>query len=241
MTFSTKTGIAASAATGAVLSMLADIVQKEDGAATLKISKALGKIWPGVTPLGAVILILVLAIIIAFIFAKENDKLEHAFFRGLSVLSLVMLITPIQQAPTLPQSAPGRTVGGSVLGTGIAASMWTPGRAAIGANFAQAAPEGALVPVHVRLETSDRRPVSQVTAILVDSSTSKVVGNLRRDAGEFTFFTRAGDYLLRVEVPGYGIVTQNIRVVTGQRNLIQIRLNTTWLPLVFQRLLKPAF
>jgi hypothetical protein len=78
--------------------------------------------------------------------------------------------------------------------------------------------------------------VSNVTAILIDPSTSQVLGSLRREEDEFTFFTRPGAYLFRIEAPGYLIVTYNLHVEKEQRNFIRITLEATWVPIFLQRL-----
>jgi len=226
-------GIALSAAIGAVISIMGDLIQKQDASATLKLSAILARdVMPRITPLVVVCFLVVLAVAVAFIFKANTGK--DAFYRGLSVISLLMLAMPYQLPQTLPQGAPGVRVS---MGRGveIAAEVPRPSVDGMPANLAQVS-GSVFTPVHVRLGTSDRRPVSNVTAILIDPSTSQVLGSLRREEDEFTFFTRPGMYLLRIEAPGYLIVTYNLRVEKEQRNVIRIALEATWLPIFLQRL-----
>lgn len=226
-------GIALSAAIGAVISIMGDLIQKQDASATLKLSAILARnVMPRITPLAVVCFLIVLAVAIAFIFKANTGK--EAFYRGLSVISLLMLATPYQLPQTLPQGAPGVRVG-MVRGVDVAAGVPGPGVNGLPASLAQVS-GSVFTPVHVRLETSDHRPVSNITAILIDPSTSRVLGSLRREEDEFTFFTRPGAYLLRIEAPGYFIVTYTLRVEKEQRNFIRITLQATWLPIFLQRL-----
>ena len=187
---------------------------------------------PSITPLAVVCFLIVLAVAVAFIFRANTGK--DAFYRGLSVISLLMLATPYQLPQTLPQGAPGVRVG-MLRGVDVSAGVPGPGVNVMPANLAQVSGL-VFTPVHVRLETSDHRPVSNVAAILIDPSTSQILGSLRREGDEFTFFTRPGAYLLRVEAPGYLIVTYNLRVEKAQRNFVRIALEATWVPIFLQRL-----
>src|SRR5437588_1920285 len=226
-------GIALSAAIGAVISIMGDLIQKQDASATLKLSAILARdVMPRITPLVVVCFLVVLAVAVAFIFKANTGK--DAFYRGLSVISLLMLATPYQLPQTLPQGAPGVRVG-MLRGVDVSAGVPGPGVNVMPANLAQVSGL-VFTPVHVRLETSDHRPVSNVTAILIDPSTSQILGSLRREGDESTFFTRPGAYLLRVEAPGYLIVTYNLRVENAHRNFARIALEATWVPIFLQRL-----
>jgi hypothetical protein len=143
-----------------------------------------------------------------------------------------MLGTPYNPPHTLLQAPPGRLATG-----GTAFEAIPPGSyfSASSRGFAQSSPAPPLLPVHVQLDTNNRRPVSDLTITLYDISTLKAIGSLSVAMEEFTFFTNAGDYLLRVVAPGYSIVTNTLHVQSGQRNLVKITLHATWVPIAIQR------
>jgi hypothetical protein len=226
-------GIAFSSAIGAFVAILSDLVQKKDASALLALSSVMRDyFWRGFTPFAGMCLLLAISVIIAFIF--KADTAQRAFVRGLAIVSLIMLGTPYNPPHTLLQAPPGR------LGTGGTAFEDIPPGSSLSASprgFAQSqsSPAPPLLPVHVQLNTNNRRPVSELTITLYDISTLKAIGSLSVATEEFTFFTSAGDYLLRVVAPGYSIVTNTLHVQSGQRNLVKITLHATWVPIAIQR------
>jgi hypothetical protein len=224
-------GVAFSSAIGAFVAILSDLVQKKDASALLALSNVMRDyFWRGFTPFAGMCLLLAISVIIAFIF--KADTAQRAFVRGLAIVSLIMLGTPYNPPHTLLQAPPGRLATG-----GTAFEAIPPGSyfSASSRGFAQSSPAPPLLPVHVQLDTNNRRPVSDLTITLYDPSTLKAIGSLKSATEEFTFFTNAGDYLLRVVVPGYSIVTDKLHVQSGRRNLVKITLHATWVPIAIQR------
>ena len=224
-------GIAFSSAIGAFVAILSDLLQKKDASALLALSGVMRDyFWRGFTPFAGMCLLLAISVIIAFIF--KADTAQRAFVRGLAIVSLIMLGTPYNPPHTLLQMPPGRLATG---GTAVETLPPGPDVSASLTGFAQSSPAPPLLPVHVQLITSNHRPVSDLTVTLFNPSTLKAIGSLRSATEEFTFFTGAGDYLFRVVAPGYSIVTYPLHVQSGQRNLVKIILQATWVPIAIQR------
>jgi|GEM_PF-6870746 hypothetical protein len=94
------------------------------------------------------------------------------------------------------------------------------------------------VKVEVILETEDNRPIKEVTVTLLDSNNREIMGRSKFQDRSFYFYQPEGDYIMRIEVPGYRTVERELKLVEGEEiEPIRIKLNRSKLPIFIQRLL----
>lgn len=222
-----------SAATGGLLAVLADIMQKQDASAVEQLKSALGAVlqirtYPWVIGL----LLIALSVALSFIFSADSNK--KSFYVGASILAIMMTTVPYDAKPGLNTGAvvpPSPTAEKAANNLGWWDRLMIPSQV-----FAQdAAPSSHGSPVTVQLETGDQKPVGIAIFSLVDPSTGQVVARSRVQAGKFTFYVTNPQYLLRVQVDGYAIAERSLNPPPPS---LTIPLTPSGIPLAIQRLFR---
>lgn len=218
-----EASLGASAFCGAIVAVLADLMQKDQASAVLTISNMVEVAFRmPFSPLLAALLLVVLGIAMCFIFGADTNK--NAFYVGASVLSAIMIATPYHTPGTL-RTDPGRGAAGPAVHGG----WWDPAVA-----YAQPRATSALVQVSVTLRPADNKPISNVALTLRDSA-QRIVGRSVLSGDRITFYEAPGDYTLSVVADGYQIETRRL-VLTGRPLSVAVALRPTWLPTFVQRI-----
>ncbi|MBZ5663161.1 MAG: hypothetical protein LAO30_01020 [Acidobacteriia bacterium] len=222
-----------SAATGGLLAVLADIMQKQDASAVEQLKSALGTVLQVRTyPWFVGLLLIVLSVALSFIFSADSNK--KSFYVGASILAIMMTSVPYDAKPGLNTGSvlhPTPDAVGATNELGWWGRFLIPSRV-----FAQnAAPSSQGSPVTVQLETTDKKPVSMATFTLVDPSNGQVVARSRVQGSKFTFYVTNPQYLLRVQVDGYAIAEHSLNPPPPS---LTISLTPSSVPLSIQRLFR---
>lgn len=229
---------------GALIALIADVIQKELASSVVRISSSLSLVLK--LPISPLWTVLILALAGAAYCAFRTKASGEAFTVGLGILSVIMTITPYSAAPTLP-SAPAQQ-------ETVSHVAWTPSivfavhpaavpRALHAADSAAGqlhlAADQVLRGVKIRLlfppegKRSDR-----VTLEVFDAKSGEKVGSIATEGTQFNFGLAPGEYDIRITAPGYQIIDDelNVRADTGK----DITLKRSAIPLPLQRLLVPA-
>jgi len=238
-----QTAILFSGGVGALVAVIADIVQKEDTGAVLKIAAVCNKYfllnW---STLWFALSLIVLGVVLCFVFDPTNKKL--AFSTGAGIIALIMTAVPISKPPTLP---------GSTLSGATGAKLTSPSRhfADVGARFVQFNVTGLLaLTVNITISDLEQFPKQPtiVTAVLHEANSDKTWELLRgfiEPGKKITFSTEimrgiAGApqlYQLRVEAAGYETVVKTKSVEEGNLSF-DVALTPTAKPAWLSRLLQ---
>jgi len=222
---------------GGLLAALADLVQKEHASPVLKLSSVVNTYLGLPLPRwGALLFIVIVAGLVSLIY--QADNMQKSFVRGLSVLSVVMTAVPYSTPPTQVSfvGAENRSaIHELVVGVALAQSG-TP-----------AAGRTDQIPVTLRLVSDRPAPeASEVTVTVVAPSTGRTIArmvypNQKPVAGEsrliqdVSFSLPQGRYILRIEVSGHRIATQEIEV-RDAKVARDVQMQSTKVPLFLQRL-----
>ena len=229
----TKICFGLSAATGGLLAVLADIMQKQDASAVEQLNAALGGVlhipsYPWIVGL----MLIGLSVALSFIFSADSNK--KSFYVGASILAIMMTSVPYDAKPGLNTGSvqrPAPSEEKAATDVGWWNRLMIPSQV-----FAQgAAPSNHGSPVTVQLETADQKPVSMAIFSLVDPGTGQVVARSRVQGGKFTFYVSNPQYLLRVQVDGYAIAERGLNPPPSS---LTISLTSSSVPLAIQRLFR---
>src|SRR5215475_10636398 len=101
LTISQKYCIGICGAFGGLLATLGDLVQKQDASAVMKIRESLATTLK--IPLPALLVMFFLVIFaVALCFVFTVDSYNSAFYRGASIIAILMTVMPYQVLPTIP-------------------------------------------------------------------------------------------------------------------------------------------
>lgn len=229
----TRLCIGASGAVGAVMAVLAELMQKKDASAVLRMGDTLYNTFDlPYARVAGMFLIIALAVAVCFIFQCETPK--SAFYRGASILTILMAVVPynvppsVNTDPNAPAASPPAAQG----------RLWQD-LLQPEAAFAQSrAPAPGAASLTVVLTTSDGKPVRQATVSLADPRSKEVVARSKLSGNRLYLYPAAGRYLLSVEVEGYGIVQREVSLQAGRPTEVRVALKSTWTPLPLQRLFR---
>ena len=148
---------------------------------------------------------------------------QEAFSRGLALLAVVTVSTPLQESPGLDD--PVRSEVSSFLGVSTAWADVKP------------LPVGT-IELRVYTDVSGVLPQGAQIA-LRDLSTGRVVARQGLVRSIMTFSRPVGSYRLTVEAPSYETVVVDFAVVLERPATVEVRLYPSSLPGVFQKVLPP--
>jgi len=209
-----------SSAVGASAAVLADLTQKNEASALLKIGDVVGATWL------AALVVVVLAVAVCFIFECPTPR--RAFYTGASVLTILMATVPYKVPPSI-NTNPDKVATVAPRQTG-----WLLGPSMAYAQVRTAAVSP--VALRVNLTTGDGRPVSRAILTLRDPESDAIVARSNLSGASFDLFPAPGRYALVVEVPGYAITRREIDLRAGRPLQLDIRLEADAIPLPLQRL-----
>jgi hypothetical protein len=209
-----------SSAVGASAAVLADLTQKNEASALLKIGDVVGATWL------AALVVVVLAVAVCFIFECPTPR--RAFYTGASVLTILMATVPYKIPPSI-NTNPDKVATAAPRQTGW---LLGPSMAYAQARTAAASP----VALRVNLTTEDGRPVSRALLTLRDPESDAIVARSNLSGASFDLYPAPGRYALVVEVPGYAITRREIDLRAGRPLQLDIRLEADAIPLPLQRL-----
>lgn len=218
-----------SAATGGVVAVLSDIVQKHEASATEEVRDTLGQILGTHPPYlwVAALLLVALAVIVSFIFGSDSNK--SAFTTGLGILAFVVTVTPYKAVPNLDTTPAAGTP------TTRNVSLWDrlmiPPRVYAQNNTASA----SSTPFIIHLDPTDKKPIGEAVYTLVDPGTGQAIRRSHVQGSELSFYVDNRTYLLRVQVDGYQIAEVQLNPPPRQ---VTILLKPTSMPLSIQRLFR---
>jgi hypothetical protein len=229
---------------GALIALLADVIQKELASSVVKISSSLSVVLSlPITPLWT---LLILALAGAAYCAFRSKALGEAFTVGLGILSVIMTITPYNPPSTLPAAPAERDAfwhgpwSPALLFAAHPAGMPQP---QLVADSATEQPllmaDQALHGVKIRLIVPAQEKLSdRVTLQVFDAKSGNKVGSIATKGTQFNFGLAPGDYDIRVTAPGYQIIDEELTVRgdTGK----DVALKKSAVPPSLQRLFVPA-
>lgn len=219
-----KIYIGLSGAFGGVLAILADLIQKEQASAVMKVDEALRTtLMLSIPPLIVALLLVGFAVGLCFVFSVDSSK--NAFYRGASILTVLMTLVPYKvplSIPTTPEQ-PQPPAQSSFLDDFFVPAVYAQSPVVPQAKFR----------VDVRLTTSDGKRVPSAIYTLIDATTGATIARSNVQGNEFAFYVTGRDYLLRVEAPNYSIAQRPLKVKSSQSLIIP--LTVTWMPLAIQR------
>jgi hypothetical protein len=217
-----------SAATGGLVAVLSDIMQKHEASAVEQLQITLGSIFGVHTYLWfAALLLIFLSVALSFIFGSDTNK--TAFTTGAGILAFLVTVTPYKPLPNLDTAPPA--AGTSAANIGIWDRLMIPGRV-----FAQSSvPAAASTPYTIHLQTADHKPVSEVVLTLIDPSNGQALRRSRVQGSDLTFYVGNGSYSLRVQVDGYQITEIPL---TPPPHSVTVNLAPSSVPLALQRLFR---
>jgi hypothetical protein len=172
-------------------------------------------------PLIVVLLLVAFSVGLCFVFAVDSTK--SAFYRGASILAVLMTLVPYKVPPSIPTSPDEATSGSSRIDEVI-----------VPAVFAQTREEPAQkYRIDVHLTTPGGKKVSSAIYTLIDPATKGVIARSNIHGNDFSFYVTGQNYVLRVEMPGYRITERQLSVHSPQS--LTIALSPTSIPLSLQR------
>ena len=218
-----------SAATGGLLAVLSDIAQKQDASAVEHLKSALtGVLGVRTYPAVVVLMLVVLAVALSFIFSADSNK--KAFYIGASILAIMMTAVPYNAPPSL-STIPTAKGAAAPISLG-----WWDRLMISGQVYAQSAPaSNASYPVDIHLQTDNGKAVSSAIYTLLDAKSGEVLGRSTVQSGDFTFYVPNRPCTLRVQVDGYAIVE---RPLSSASRTMTIRLAASGVPLAIQRIFR---
>jgi hypothetical protein len=221
----TQVFIGASGAFGGMLAALADLIQKEQASAVLKINEILRTTLQIPTrPIAIVALLVAFGIALCFVFGADSNK--KAFYTGASILSIMMALVPYKIPPSISVS-PNQSPSGT-----LQDDSWLERYVMPGVVFAQSTQPSQSRSIHVHLFSSDRKPITTAVYTLVDPESLRVIARSKIQGPDFSFSVSRSDYLIRVEVPGYNITERSLN---GVEQDLAIPLVESRVPLFVQR------
>jgi len=219
-----KIYIGLSGAFGGVLAILADLIQKEQASAVVKVDEALRTtLMLSISPLIVALFLVGFSVALCFVFSVDSSK--SAFYRGASILTVLMTLVPYKvplSIPTTPEQAQP-PVQSSFLDHVFVPAVYAQAPAVAQAKFR----------IDVRLTTSNGKKVPSAIYTLIDPATGATIARSNVQGSEFSFYVTGRDYLLRVEAPNYSIAQRSLNVKSSQT--LTIPLSATWMPLAIQR------
>jgi hypothetical protein len=222
-----------SAATGGLLAVLADIMQKQDASAVEQLKAALGAVLQVRTyPWVIGLLLIALSVALSFIFSADSNK--KSFYVGASILAIMMTTVPYDAKPGLSTGAavaPVPAAEKAANNSGWWDRLMVPSR--VFAQVLESSSHGS--PVTVQLETANRKPVGAAVFSLVDPSTGQVMARSRVQGSKLTFYVSNPQYVLRVQVDGYAIAEHSLNPPPPS---LTITLAPSGVPLAIQRLFR---
>jgi hypothetical protein len=232
-TIQQKVCLGLSAATGGLLAVLADIMQKQDASAVEQLKSALGAVLQMRTyPWLVAVSLIALSVALSFIFSADTNK--KSFYVGASILAIMMTSVPYDAKPGLNTGVALHPVPGAekaAADLGWWDRLMIPSQ--VFAEIAAPAPHGS--PVTVQIETADQKPIGVAIFSLVDPSNGQVVARSRVQGSKFTFYVNNPQYLLRVQVEGYAIAERSLNPPPPS---LTVSLTPSSVPLAIQRLFR---
>lgn len=217
-----KIYIGLSGAFGGILAILADLIQKEQASAVMKVDDALRTtLMLSMPPFVVAILLVGFAVGLCFVFSVDSSK--SAFYRGGSILTVLMTLVPYKVPLSIPTSPEQPPVQSSLLENYFVPAVFAQTPAVPGSKFK----------IEVRLTTSDGKKVPSAIYTLIDPTTGATIARSNVQGNDFSFYVVGRNYNLRVEAPGYSIAERQLSVKSSQS--LTISLTPTWMPLAIQR------
>lgn len=252
-----------SAAVGGLIAVLSDISLKEDASAILKIHSGIRGVlrvhW--FEPYMAAMVILAIALFLCVVFQKELDTGPKAFYLGVSVLSIIMTLTPYRQPNSIPIEKPPAVESSPTLMQRKALPLVLRPSTVLGSTLGQPLPislegsrEVAKGGLHIRLTGLSLPPVPQKANLTKEVTinyfspqthwifaSSKIQATVKPHnyAGQIDIHAARpfDDFGLTVEVEGYCRVVRNIKGNSDKGEPLEIKLEPSNLSLKWQRAL----
>ncbi|MGV1101049.1 carboxypeptidase-like regulatory domain-containing protein [Thiovibrio sp. JS02] len=214
-------------ATGALVASLAELTAKGEVSTLLRVRDALHThLGLSVQPIYIVLLFVFLGAVLTLV--SEVDDLKKAFYVGGSIITVFLTIIPNDLPPSIGGQA-------STQGGGISGSSWFAVNEAMAREPWEQGPTGE---VRMRLLAPEGKEVGNVVLTVRDQQNGQIVGRSRYDSSHILFRLRSGNYLLVIEVPGFGVESREVEVRAGQPLELAVDLVPSWRPLPMQRLLR---
>jgi hypothetical protein len=240
--------ICGSGVVGAFCAVMADIAIKDTAGAIPKLTTGAKNVLDIPVPAYFIALVfLVLAALLCMIFKTETPI--DSFKLGVGVIATVMMGVPPAATSTLPVSIRSTTEKAAMVepsGAWSIAHASGSTAAEIPSDKASASEQKGTVRVDVR-SGKETKGFNQMTITLKDARTEEMLARSTHYFGadqpqrplqgaELEFERRAGDYKIFVEVPGYVIDIQPLKVDAGVKRTVTVNLEPSWIPVFFQRM-----
>jgi len=207
---------------GGLFAILADVLQKEQASAVMKLDEAL-KVTFGlpISPLLVVAMLMALGVGLCLVFKAHTS--QAAFFRGASVIALLMTLVPYNLEQGLPRTPEQATTLSERLDLDLGNVV-----------FAQTSGNQAQSKVSVELLMENGGQPSSAIYTLKDPSNGAVIARSHAQGSSFSFYVPNRTYLLQIEVPNCRIEQRQLSV-NGPQSLT-VRLVNSAVPASIQRL-----
>jgi len=214
---------------GAAVAILADLYLKDKACAITSLDQKLAStLQLHVHPLIVAFLLISIGVGLCFVFPEKSTR--KTFFRGASVLTMVMTMTPYEVHPGIPQSPEQPQPQAEIRHLD---SLFVPEVFAQVRNSVEA-PRTVRLDVH--LAPPRGKTVSRATYTLLNPETGEILAQSTLSGTDASFYVTRRDYLLRVEVPGCRIVAVKPQL-QAENSKLTIPLQATWMPVPFQRVM----
>jgi hypothetical protein len=215
--------IGCAGALGALLAIVADIIQKEDASAVMEVHDALSStLRLPLPPLAIAALLMTIGIGLCFI--NETGTPKAAFAKGASVLAVLMTFVPYKAPPAIPTSPEQAPIKNEASG------LWET------VVFAQTPPSPEpRFRIDLHLLMPDGSKVASAVYTLRDPASRAIIARTNGQGSDFTFYVTSRSYVLQVQAPNCSLAEKQLSIHSPQS--VTITLSPSSIPIWVQRIL----
>lgn len=231
MDIKSNMGLGISSAVGGIIAALADLLQKEQASAMLKIKASIAS-FLGIpfSSMATLLLVVGLGVMLCFIF--KVDTTTKAFYAGASVLSVLMTFVPYK-LPVSTNTAPSPSAGEAIRPISLL-SLFSPHEALAQPPSSAVSPHD--VQIHLHLMEDDGRPVREDAVLtLREEGKTKTMAQSKFPGSDFEFYVAPGEYTITIEAKGYRILQEKLVVRALQPQRLDLKLRESGVPLGIQK------
>lgn len=226
----TNLSIYFSAFVGAIIAVLADLVQKKEASATKSITNALREFFNfSLDNTFTLVLLTLISISLCFIYEVKTKKV--GFYLGASILALIMTSVPYQDksGSTIPKTNDESNQAKTIHFDNISNKL--------SLYLKQHKSYGTVSLEIIDRDDSNRKiQINQGTVYLLNPNNRSIIKTFNIRTNKFSFNIETGNYILLVQVPTYSSNEQQILVKSGTTKSLKINLKKIRFPFVGEAL-----
>lgn len=169
----------------------------------------------------------------SFILPMIQKMSSHLSIPPLIGFILLLLLLPLLSILLCFVIEPAKKLTAFYLGASILALIFnfTPVT-----DFAQLKSTQNSAKVTIQISEPHNKSLPYILVTVKDRNTNNIIGQSKYKTGEFSFYLDHGKYNMYIEVPGYKIIVYNIEVINDNDINLTFNLQSSIIPLQFQRL-----